>query len=441
MLTKKIFISFHLSSALLFGGFIGDAIGNATSRAVGNVTQSGTDRLTSRALDWASGTGTSAATDFLFNSSSMSGFWGSIGGSYSTGTMEMCYKRGAQQSTTTPDICSMLGNTSLNACSALPSTLMGGIYVKKSSSEQLGAKLPLSDWCKKTLQQETNVAASGIKNYMGLSGKKSSELAASGGASAGFLSEANKAVTDKMASITEHFDRTAEGTVKETAYAKKVRRLNEAGMGHVAKSEIQKVAALNKNITPEQMDQLDLKVAFSSMSEYKADLYSKTASDGAAYRQFFGFESHIDIANSQFASMNQQQKTFADKKNFIDEYVENESGGLRKQYRTWAEEAGMQEIMYSLPRAGEKYYSSFNERSVLSNVGSFSRERDVAISVANHEISRQQQNEKSIILKWRQLADDKADELKVLLVKNAYASEVFNEAAARAEIAALMSAN
>lgn len=438
MTSKKIILVSLCLPHLLLGDFIGSAISSATSGSLSS--------LQSSALNWITTTGASGATNFLFNSDSMSGFWNSMGGTYTTGTIDMCYKRASQRTAATPDMCSLLGNTSLDPCTLMPSTIMGGLYAKKSSSDQMKAKAPLRDWCKKTLQTDTAVAVGDIKNYMGISGKRASDLrsgTATASTTTDFLSSASKSVSDKSASLSGYLDATGERAVRDnrSSYAKKNRLLQEAGMGHVANAEIEKIATLNKDITNEQLANLDMKVAFSNMDEYKGDLLAKTASDGAAYRQFFNYEAHVDIANAQFASLNQQQKTITDKKNFIDEYVENETSGLRKQYRIWAEDMAKQEIMYTPPAKGEKYYSSFDEKNVLNNVKSYSMDRDVAISIANYQITKQQYNEKSVMLKWRTLADAKADELKVLLVKNMYASEIFNEAAARAEIAQLMSAN
>lgn len=436
MLLKKI-ITLSLLVPLLASG---DFIGGAFDKAVGKVTSKGVDKLQSSALDWVQTSATSGGTNFLFSSDTMSSFWNSVGGTYTTGTIEMCYKKAPLKSSATPDVCGMLGNTGFDACKVLPSTMGGGLYVKKSSSEQAKVKAPLSDWCKQALQSEVKTAAADIKLQMGLSGKKASAA----NKDAGFLSGAKKAVSDKSAGLTSYFDKAGNSSAAKgegSAYAKKYRKLHEAGLGHVANNEIKKISALNKDISPGELDKVEFKIAFSSMEEYKNDLYAKTASDAAAQRAFFNFESHIDIVNSQFASLNQQKKLVGDKKNFIDEYVDNEQSGLRTQYRVWAEDMAEQEIAYTLPaKTGEKYYSSFDERNVLNNVSAYSRDKDVMISVANNEIVRQQYHEKTIMLKWRTLAEARADELKVILVKNMYASEVFNEAAARAEIQQLMSA-
>lgn len=421
-LKKAVSISVVVAPLLLNADFIGSAIGNISSGGLNNIT--------SKTKDLAMSMGTNSATNFLFNSSQMSGFWNAIGGSYTTGTIEICYKRTGVSNATTPNICSMLGNANLDVCGLMPKTLAGGLYTKKSSSERSRLEAPLRDWCNKYLQSGVNTQVKEIKEHMGISGKKASSINSSSNSS--FLSDAKKAVNDKSASITDYYDKLS-GKGSDNSYSKKYRQLQEAGYGSVANAEIKKIATLNKDIAPSQLAEVGTKPVFSSMAEYRNDLFAKTAADAVAQRQFFNLESHVDIANSQFDSLNQQKKSLADKKNFIDEYIENEKTGFRKQIQGWAEEMADQEILYAR-RSNERYYSSFDERNILNNVAGVSRDKDVMLTIANYEIAKQQHSEAAIMLKWREIADGKADELKTKLIKNMYASEVFDEATARAEI-------
>lgn len=435
------------SGSVVNADFIGSAIGTVTgssSKAIGGITSGGIGGLQSKAMDWAQTTAVSGATSFLFDSDASSGIWDSLGGTFATGTIEMCYKRGKLKSSVTPDFCSMLGNTDISACSLLPSTLGNGTYIKKSKTEQAGAKAPLNDWCKKYVQSEAKVTAGEIKDYMGLSGKKPADIKAT--PAAPFSSPAKKAAADKAASLTDYLDNTSKATAANTpkngggAYSKKYRKLQESGLGYIADKEVKKIASLNKDVTTAELENIGTKIVFATAEEYKNDLNEKVSSDAVVERQFFNFATHVDVANGQFGSFNKQKKTLTDKKSFVDDYIENETSGLRKQYYTWADEMAGEEIMNTLPRKGEKYYSSFDEKNIMNNVSSFSRDKDVMISVANYEIVRQQYDEKDIMLKWRAIADEKADDLKSLLYKNMYASEVFDEALARQQIQQLLAA-
>lgn len=82
--------------------------------------------------------------------------------------------------------------------------------------------------------------------------------------------------------------------------------------------------------------------------------------------------------------------------------------------------------MYTVPSKVDNYYAVFNEKVLLSNTDYSGLDRKTQVAMINDDITKQQYYEKEVMLKWKRIADEKADELKNLLIKNAIASEQFN---------------
>ncbi|MDQ1268158.1 MAG: hypothetical protein QG567_735 [Campylobacterota bacterium] len=414
--------------ASLHGGFI-DGITDKVKSSVGSkLTPDNISGMVDKYKGYGLEKGTSGVTDYIFNDPDFSAFWKN-NTSFATGTMELCYTYSPKKKNpVNGDICSLLGNTSADPCALLPNTV--GDYKKTPKSEKDKFALPLEDWCREYTGKVNKVAAEEASKMMGLSGKSKSEAKG-----AKFNSEENSkfsaSVDNLIANSGKHvFSKNA----VNDPLAAKINALKESGNEHVYANEIKRLTKNNPDITIAELQKLADKPVFDNINEYKDDLNMKANADAAIYRQLFDPHKHLDIVNAQFSSMNQQKKTLAEKREFVEQYIENKDTGLRKQYRIWAENITEAEVMYELPDKLGGKYKVFFETDRKSREGG----KPGSIAKMNDSIVKQSHMEEQIMLRWRMFADEKADEMKTKMLKSMYASEVFDESTARAEIAQMM---
>ncbi|OGS70821.1 MAG: hypothetical protein A3F91_09920 [Flavobacteria bacterium RIFCSPLOWO2_12_FULL_35_11] len=426
---KTSFVMAFVLQASLQGGFIEGIVDKAKSSAASKFTPDNISGMVDKYKEYGIEKGASGVSDYIFSDSGFSAFW-SNNTSFATGTMELCYTYSPRKKNpVNGDICSLLKDTSADPCSLLPNTV--GDYKKTPKKEKDKIALPFEEWCREYTGKVKKVATDEASKMMGLSGKTKAEAKG-----AKFNSDENS----KFASTVDNFIANAGKHVfsknaVNDPQAAKINALKESGNEHVYANEIKRLAKNNPDVTMVELQRLADKPVFDNITEYRDDLNMKANSDSAIYRQLFDPHRHLDIVSAQFSSMNQQKKGLKDKREFIEQYVEDKDTGLRKQYRIWAENVTESEVMYELPDKLGGKYKVFFETDRKSREGS----KPGAIAKMNNDIVKQAHMEEQVMLRWRMFADEKADEIKTKMLKSMYASEVFDESAARAQIAQMMS--
>lgn len=412
---KKIAVTLAFSASLLLADFLGSSVSSLTSGI-------NTSNLTS-----SMGNLQSSSLDSIFGSSNFSSFWQSNSG-WSSNLTSVCYKVSAPQSSSSGDICSIFSNINIDPCSLLPQSF--GNFQKLSSSEKDKLSAPLKDWCKKINGTAAKDPLLVANSKQGLSGKSRSETA-----SASFGSSVEKEKRNRTEATMKQMDNP---TLSKNAYVSKHKELSSSNYGYVTTSELDRLAQNTQETGVDNLKDLPTQPVFNNVEEYKNDLNAVTTSEYKAQFDMFNNFQHTETINATLSSMNTQHKTLVDKKAFIDSYVDGTPTGVRENYHSWAEQKAKDEILYLLPERVKTYYTSFNKKNLLdkSNLSGFSD--NAKLSIINYEIVKQELLEKEIMLKWRILADERADKLKTILYKNMYASELFDRVTARAEVEALI---
>lgn len=371
----------------------------------------------------------SYGTDYILNNEALGNWW-SNNSSFATGTMELCYSYSPQKnSSTNGNICSIFSNTDIDPCSTLPDQL--GPYKKLSKNERWKKELSLKDWCSSINGEVEKVATEKANDMLGISGKTKEEVS-----DTKFNSEEQNKKDKKVATTLEQYKDQVKAN--NDTYSEKVIALEKQGKGHVVRNEIKKLAKNTDDLSKESLDKLDDKIIFNSYKEYDDDLNSKAVMDYEVSRQLFDFNSHVKTAQEQFNSLNTQKKSYSDKITYIDNYIDDKENGIREQYYKWAEQKAEEEIMYEVPKKLDTYYAVFNEKSLLSNNNYSGLSKKTQVALINNDITTQQFYEKEVMLKWKKRADERADNLKNLLIKNAIASEQFDREAALQRISSLI---
>lgn len=416
---KKIAVSLAFSASLLLADFLGSSVSSITSGF-------NTNSLTS-----AAGNLQSTSLDSIFSSSNFSSFWQGNNG-WSSNYSTLCYQASAPQTSSYGDICSAFSNINIDPCSLLPSSF--GNFQKRSSSDRDKLSAPLRDWCKKINGTATTDTLNVANTKQGLSGKSRAEVA-----SANFGSTIEKEKRSRIESTMKELDTPSKS---QNSYAKKNQALVAAQQGHVVSAELDRLSQNTKETTADKLNALEVQPVFNNIEEYKNDLNAAASSEYKAQFDMFNVFQHTETANATFFSMNSQKKTLSDKKAFIDSYVDDTTKGIRKNYHDWAEQKAKDEILYFLPERVKTFYTSFNKKILLEGHANYKgiedKNENAKLSIINYEIVKQELMEKEIMLKWRILADERADRLKTILYKNMYASELFDAAVARAEVEALV---
>jgi hypothetical protein len=410
------------------------SIGNINVGNLGNVSSLGNfgniSDVISKYKEYGVDQVLSYGSDYILNNEAL-GEWWSKNSTFATGTMELCYEYSPQANTSiNGDICSILNNTNVDPCSALPDQM--GPYKKLSSNDRLKKQLPLKDWCNSISGKTKKVTAEKASKMLGLSGKEKAAVV-----DAKFNSEEKSKEEKKAANALVQFKDQVKAD--NDTYAAKVISLEKQGKGNVVRNEIKKLSKNTDELDEKTLNKLDNQIVFSDLKEYEDDLNSKANSDYEVNRKLFDFNNHVKSAQLQFNSLNTQQKTYSDKISYIDKYIDDDKNGLRNKFYKWAEQRAEEEIMYDVPKKLDNYYSVFNEKILLSNTDYSGQDKKTQISLINNDIAKQQFYEKEVMLKWKKIADAKADELKNLLIKNAIASEQFDRTAAMNRIYQLIS--
>lgn len=359
----------------------------------------------------------SGTTDFIFNDSAFSEFWEEYG-TFAAGAVELCYTYKSPGAGANPNICSIFSNVNVNPCDSLPATV--GNFTKNNSSN---FSLSFRDWCEQAMMHSAQEASE-----IGLSGKKSNEIGE-------VLFNSDKMTSEilKGDNIFKQIDDS--NLVKETRYNRKVNLLKNSGNGVAYYSEVRRVAKRTESVSFEDVKAIKPKPIFKDIKEYRKDTNAKAKEDDDIQRQLFDMNRHLNIADGQFGSMNNQDKSLKEKSEYIESYIEGDEDGLRKQYHKWAESKATAEIMYELPKSLGEYKVFFDNADLVDLPG---YKRDAKVTETNYQIIRQQHMEEQIMIKWRQVADARADTLKVRMYKHMYASEIFDEQAARDSIESLL---
>lgn len=414
---KKIPVILALSASLLLADFLGSSVSSLTNGFNVSSLTSSANSLQSSPLD------------SIFSSSSFSSFWQGNNG-WSSNYTTLCYQMSAPKTGSLGDICSAFSNVNIDPCNALPQGF--GNFQKVSSSDRDRMNAPLRDWCKKINGTSQTDTLSVANQKQGLSGKSRADAANST-----FISTAERDRRSRVDSTMRELDTQAKS---KNSYATKNRELQSVQRGYVANAELDRLAQNTKDTSTDSLNNLEVQPVFNDIQEYKNDLNAAAASEYKAQFDMFNIFLHVDTVNATFYSMNSQKKTLSDKKAFVDTYVDDTTNGVRKNYQAWAEQKAKDEILYILPEKLKTYYTSFNKKTLVdnypNNLSGFSD--NAKLTIVNYEIIKQELMEKEIMLKWRILADERADRLKSILYKNMYASEWFDATIARAEVEALI---
>lgn len=414
---KKATVLLALSASLLLADFIGSSVSSLTNSV-------NTSSFTSAANKFQS-----SPLDSIFNSNNFSSFWQGNNG-WSSNYTTMCYQMSSSNSGSYGDICSAFSNVNIDPCNALPSGF--GNFKKVSGTERERLNAPLRDWCKKINGTSQTDSLSVANTKQGLSGKSRTDAA-----NYSFISTAEKDRRSRVDSTMRELDTQAKS---KNSYASKNRELQSTQKGYVANAELDRLAQNTKDTSTDSLNNLEVQPVFNDIQEYKNDLNAAAAAEYKAQFDMFNIFLHVDTVNATFYSMNSQKKTLSDKKAFVDTYVDDTTNGVRKNYHAWAEQKAKDEILYILPEKLKTYYTSFNKKTLIDNYpnGLSGFSDSAKLSIINYEIVKQELLEKEIMLKWRILADERADKLKSILYKNMYASELFDAETARAEVEALI---
>ncbi len=425
---------------------IGSLSGVIKSGSIGGII----DGYTNSIQDSILGSGASAVTDAIFGSDF--GTWWSGNNSWTTSTMKMCYKYNPnyQPSDTTPNLCGLFSNTTLDPCSALPNTL--GPFKKLSQQERWNTQLPFKDWCEEyTNSIKEKISFEEATKQITLTGKNQA-----GTKDTNFNSEVAKKAEKETAAQIDKF-KTAN---KENTLGKAINALNKNEKGYIAKSYIDSLTKLSGEVDPnKELKKEDVKIPYESLQEYNDDTHYHASKYYGLEREL-AFTQHLDIAESKFKSINSTniasksapsetdfQQATQEKITFISNYIDkkSESAGDKKGYRElaqeWAEGKAKEEIEFELPMQLGNMYYIFNE-SIATVEKSPGTNDPVSNKIAFiYKIKRQQYFESKIMQKWRRKADEKADLLKTLMHKRMIASELFNVAKAKAEVYAIIGGN
>ncbi len=366
----------------------------------------------------------------IFDNPQLNGLWSTYG-KYPSGIMDVCY------STSLPslgsvdyDLCGLIDVP--NPCNSLPGDL--GVLKKRSSADLNNKINSIKDWCNKTdsKAEKPNKTIEEANKQKGISGKPKETVKNST-----FNSPAKTEKEKRVATSMQQYRSTTKA--EPNTYAEKVVSLEKQGEGHIIRNEIIRLGENTDQLDAKSLDKVKDEIIFKDYKEYENDLNSRTTQDATVEKQLFDFINHVKVANQQFSSFNTQKKTFQDKMDFIDDYVENETKGIRQSYYKFSEIKAQEEIMYLMPEKLDNTYFIFNEDNLLSN-NAYSKNdnKKTQISMINEDIVKQQYLEKEIMLKHRKIANEKADELKNLLIKNAIASEVFDREAALKNIKSML---
>lgn len=359
----------------------------------------------------------SYGTDYILTNEAL-GQWWSKNTSFATGTLELCYQYNPiSTGALNGDICSLLNNSNADACSTLPDQV--GPYRKLSSNERMKKQIALRDWCSKMSGTNDKVPLTTASNMTGISGKTKKDVV-----DTQFNSTEKTKDEKKVSKSLGQFKDTTKA--ENNSYGGKVISLEKQGKGNVVKNEIKRYSKNSDDLTEASLNKLNEEVVFSSQKEYQDDLNSKALEDYEITKQLFDTNNHVKSAQTQFNSLNLQKKTYSDKVAYVDKYIDDKSTGVRARYYDWATEKAEEEIMYTVPSKVDNYYAVFNEKVLLSNTDYSGLDKKTQVAMINDDITKQQYYEKEVMLKWKRIADEKADELKNLLIKNAIASEQFN---------------
>ncbi len=357
----------------------------------------------------------------IFNNPQLNSIWSSYG-KYPSGIMDLCY------ATSLPslggidyDLCSLINVP--NPCGPLPDDL--GVLKKRSSASLKKQMNALKDWCSRTENKnKPNKPIEEANKQKGISGKSKKEVKDST-----FNTPVKTEKEKKVASSIKQYKNTTKA--EPNSYAEKVVALEKNGEGHIIRNEIVRLGENSDQLDSKNLDKVKDEIIFKDYEEYQNDLNSKASEDATIEKQLFDFNNHVKTANQQFNSFNLQKKGLSAKMDFIEDYIENESKGIRQSYYKFFEQKTQEEIMYVVPKKLDNTYFVFNEDNLLSN-NAYSKNdnKKTQITMINDDIVKQQFLEKEVMLKNRKIADDKANALKSLLIKNAIASEVFDRNAA-----------
>lgn len=437
---KNISLSLCLFSSLLCGSLNADFLGTlqkSTSTSgtfnvknLGNISDLTNISNLGNLISGAKDSALSYGTDYILTNEAL-GQWWAKNTSFATGTLELCYDYSPiSNGPLNGDICSLLNNSNADACATLPDQI--GPYKRLSSSDRLKKQIPLRDWCSKINGTNEKVKLNEASTMVGISGKAKKDVVDSQ-----FNSDEKTKEEKKVSkSLTQFKDSTKP---ENNTYGSKIVSLEKQGKGNVVKNEIKRFAKNSDDLTEPSLNKLNEEVVFSSQKEYQDDLNSKATEDYEITKQLFDNNNHIKSAQTQFNSLNLQKKKYTEKVAYVDKYIDDKSTGVRTKYYEWATQRAEEEIMYTVPDKVNNYYAVFNEKILLSNTDYSGLDKKTQISMINDDIAKQQYYEKEIMLKWKKIADEKADELKNLLIKNAIASEQFDRETALARITQMIS--
>lgn len=357
----------------------------------------------------------------IFDNPELNDIWSKFG-KYPSNLVQLCY------STSYPslgsidyDLCSLANIP--NPCDSLPGSL--GVLKKRNSSSMEEKISSLKNWCNSINEdKKANDTIEKANEQKGISGRTKTETR-----NKTFNSAAKVVKEKRVAKTLQQYKSVSKP--EQNSYAEKVVSLEKNGEGHIVRNEIKRLGENTEQLSVEDLDKVKDKIIFNDYKEYEDDLNYKTSQDAEVERQLFDFSNHIKIANQQFSTFNSQGKTYQDKINFIEDYIENEQKGIRQNYYKFAELKAEEEIMYIVPEKIDNKYYIFNEKNLLAN-NAYTKydNKKTQVALINEDIVKQQYLEKEIMLKHRTIANDKADELKNLLIKNALASEIFDREAA-----------
>jgi len=396
----------------------------------------------------------SGVSSLIFNNSGLSSFWKKHG-QWSSGTMDLCYNYSPKSPNIdlSPDICGLFSNVSANAnpCDALPNRI--GNYVKKPTTG-FGQSVPLKDWCEQ-IMGTNNIAKqklNSVSNQVTLSGKSAPSLVLDASHSNNFDSEKFKKDQTNSDNVISSFENR---NFKNKDLGNAVNRLNNNGKAYIYKSYIDQMSKKANNLTSitDMTKPGNLVLPYKNIKEYHADV-SYYANMNYKIQRELNFQKHLNLAESKFNLLNNtyvysktnpsisdfQADTKA-KYAFINNYIENKDKnhlGYRQLCYRWAEQKAKDEIEFELPMKLKKMYYNFELMSKYSPSGGAGETPTSKKLEQIYLIKRQAYFEAKIKLKWKLIADKKADKLKNLMIKYAIASEPFNWVQANNQIKAIL---
>lgn len=378
------------------------------------------------------------------------GAWWENNSEWSTGITEMCYEFDPNiPQETFPDICSLVGNMTVDPCKFLPDQL--GPYKKIPYSNQWKKQLPLRDWCRSFSDKvaEKNKTLEEAIEENTITGKEKEDIADSH-----FGSEKEREEREATEQTAAAISKGETASDRAGSLQKTLKDFDNEGKGHLTKDAVEIIAKNTQGVTGEEKLTLTT-LPYKSLKEYNDDTHFHAQSNYALEEMLF-FPAHLDTAEAKFEAINTQylgsvanptpthySLAEENKKTFIETYIEDENKGYRNMAYEWAAHRAQEEIKYEMPDKLEQTYYAFDTeaKSQTRNSSNFENEQEIKKNLEKiYNIKKQQYAESQIMQKWRRKADAKADKLKRLFKKAAIASQPFNIHAAQQEIMTIIGA-